>query len=137
MGRLNIEIVSNETDHVGLNGKRFRSPTVLIRVNRSSVSRNVLVMGGLLLACHVADGFLTFAGITTFGLTSEANPYVGRLMATHGVIPGIFIVKTVGVALTLLVMWLAHTRRWLRPFITMSVGAYLVLAVVPWLQILL
>ena len=133
MGRISFQIVRTETDHVGVNGKPFRSPTVLIRVHRSWMSRNVLVLGSLLIACHIADGYLTFKGISNLGLMREANPYVGRLVAQHGVIPGIIIVKSAGVGITLILMWLSNSRRWLRPFITAAIAMYVSLALVPWM----
>jgi len=133
MARLDFEIVHRETDHVAVNGRPFRSPTVLIRVNRSVMSRNVFVLGALLIACHIADGYLTFVGISNFGVMREANPYIGRLVAEHGVIPGIFLVKTAGIAITLLMMWLSNSRRWLRPFIVAAIAMYLALAVIPWI----
>jgi len=134
---LGFEVERKETDHVGLNGKRFRSPTVLIRVRRgASISRNALVLGSLLIACHLADGLLTFWGIETFGLRTERNAFIQRLVYSHGTIPGLFIAKSFGVIFSLLLMFLAHQRRWLRPFLALSIGLYICLALVPWMIIL-
>lgn len=134
MGKLKFEVVHAETDHVCVRGKRFRSPTVLIRVHRSAaISRNVLVLGALLITCHLADGFLTFVGISQLGHSGEGNQMLRSMAISHGTIPAIFIAKSFGVVLTLVLMWLSHSRRWLRPALTGAILFYVTLALVPWL----
>ena len=136
MGKLEFEIVHAETDHRCVSGKTFRSPTVLIRVNRSAaISRKVFVLGGLLIACHIADGFLTFAGVAQSGYAAEGNSLLRHLISTHGAIPAVFLAKSLGVVFTIWLMWLAHSRRWLRPVMTGAILCYLTMALIPWLLV--
>lgn len=138
MGILNFEVLHQETDHICVRGRSFRSPTVLIRVLRGPpISRRVLVVGGMLVLCHLLDGFMTFWGVGNLGMVSEANHAVRFLIASHGTIPALFMVKSVGVLVTLLLMWLSHSRRWLRPLLSISVIFYVTVALVPWAALML
>jgi hypothetical protein len=138
MGILGFDIVHKETEHVAVDGKRFRSPTVLIRVRRRDfLSRKAFILGLLLVLCHLADGFLTFWGIESFGTLGERNPLVQRLVYHHGTIPGIFIAKSAGVAFSLVLIALSHKRRWVRPVLSLSIGLYIALAIVPWTMLII
>ena len=82
------------------------------------------------------DGLLTFMGLSHFGTSVEGNALLQKLVITHGTIPALFLAKSVGLVATLMLMWMSHSRRWLRPLMTASIAIYITMALVPWLVLL-
>ena len=89
------------------------------------------VLFALFIMAELMDAFLTFWGVTRFGLAAEANPLLFGLMTFYGVIP-VLIGKFCGsVALCLGIYAFDDRTRWL---IVLNVCMWL-FAVLPWLYI--
>jgi hypothetical protein len=61
--------------------------------------RTLLVLACIIL--QILDGLFTAHGVmySSLGLNVEANPFVKTMMSVFGIIPGIFLVKTSGIAI--------------------------------------
>ncbi len=125
------------SDHISFSGHSFRSPTVLISLGARSISRKVLILGSLLILCHIADGILTAIGMETFGLHMEGNPILRGFMHTFGTTVSLFAFKTISIIFSFFFMIFSHQRRWARPFLVLSIAFYLAMALGPWVGLLL
>jgi uncharacterized membrane protein len=134
MVRFTIE--QGTTEHIKLNGRRVRNPTVLLKVGRVGISRKAATLGALLLVLQILDGLLTFAGLSIFGIEMEGNALLRDLAHAYGAAPALFFVKLVAIVFVLFLTINAHKRRYLRPLIALLVVIYLALAIIPWVYIL-
>lgn len=130
---LNFEIVQGETEHIEIGGRRRRNPTVLIRVGRMSLSKKALILGAALVGCQIADGTLTYLGLTLFGVHMEGNVFLRHFMEQYGMGWALFVAKALAVCLAVALMFNAHRRRWVRPLILFAILVYFGLAVLPWI----
>ncbi len=134
MVRFRIE--KGTTEHIKLNGRRVRNPTVLLKVGSRGISYKAAGLGVLLLVLQVLDGVLTFAGLSVFGVEMEGNSLLRRLAYTYGAGPTLFFVKLTAIGFVVFLTLNAHRRRYLRPIIATLVVIYLTLAVIPWVYLL-
>jgi len=134
---MRFRIVKGETEHITLSGRRVRNPTVLLQVGRASISWKAALLGIILVIVQLADGILTFAGVSTWGADLEGNLFLRELVSTYGAAKALFFVKTAAIAVVIYITFRAHRRRWIRPLIMLIVALYLLLAIVPWAIILL
>ena len=84
------------------------------------------------LLAQLLDGIFTYIGVNTFGLSVEANPLIAGLMASYG--HGTALVGDKSVAGTLGVC--LHLRE-IHTAVALLAGFYVVVAIVPWMAILL
>jgi hypothetical protein len=92
-----------------------------------SMRQEGLVLAIFLIA-QVLDGLLTYAGIRRLGIEVEVNQLLVFYIETFGV--GLALVGAKGVACACgLILYVAHYHRPL----AVATGAYLGIAVVPWL----
>ena len=92
-----------------------------------SMRQEGLVLAIFLIA-QVLDGLLTYAGIRRLGIEVEVNQLLVFYIETFGV--GLALVGAKGVACACgLILYVSH---YLRP-LAVATGAYLGIAVVPWL----
>ncbi|MDZ4785313.1 MAG: DUF5658 family protein [bacterium] len=131
-----FKVVQGETEHITYTGKRIRKSTVLIKVGSLSFSKKAFLLGGALAMCQLFDGFLTYLGLEMQGLHMERNTFLRELMRAYGMAPVLVIAKFLAVVLVIGLTTYAHRRKWIRPLIAALVGIYLVLAVVPWMYII-
>ena len=126
-----------ESNHISFSGHHFRSPTVLISLGARSISKKALILGVLLILCHVADGILTAIGTERFGLHVEGNPVLRVFMHTFGTTISLFAFKTISIIFSFFFMVFSHQRRWARPLMVLSIAFYLVMALGPWVGLLM
>ncbi len=131
-----FEICEGTVDRIGFSGQVRRDSTVLIRVGRRGLSKRAILLGKLLVLCHIFDGLFTFFGMELFGIGAEGNVLLREAMFSVGAASALFLAKTFAIALTLTLTFLAHRRLWLRPIIAGLVVVYLFMAIFPWAYIL-
>lgn len=76
---------------------------------------------GAVLAC-AGDVVTTFVGIELLGMT-EKNPIMAELMASIGVLPGLFTSKLALLTVAGMFCHFSDKRKWLFPMIPLVVGA--------------
>jgi len=91
----------------------------------------------VLVALQILDGILTYAGMSTFGVGAEGNPFLRGLMSFVGVFPAIAITKVACIAVIMTLCAQAHRISWLPAALTCVAGIYVFAAVVPWSLLLL
>ena len=84
------------------------------------------------LLAQLLDGIFTYIGVNTFGLSVEANPLIAALMASYGHGTALVGAKTVAGALGVCL----HLRE-IHAAVALLAGFYVVVAIVPWMAILL
>ncbi len=131
-----FKIEKGTTEHISLNGRRVRNPTVLLKVGSKGISYKAAGLGVLLLILQVLDGVLTFAGLSVFGVEMEGNTLLRQLAHAYGAGPTLFFVKLTAIGFVIFLTLNAHRRRYLRPIIATLVVIYLTLAVIPWVYLL-
>jgi uncharacterized membrane protein len=131
-----FRIEKGSTEHIKLNGRRVRNPTVLLKVGQQGISYKAATLGALLLVLQVLDGILTFTGLSIFGVEMEGNALLRRLAEMYGAAPTLFFVKLTAIGFVIFLTLNAHRRRYLRPVIAILVVIYLTLAVIPWVYLL-
>ena len=129
---IKFEVVEGPTENIALDGRRIRRSTVLIRVGRVSLSRKAFILGAALVGCQILDGLLTYIGLSIMGVHMEGNTFLRQLMHAYGTAPSLFVVKSFAVVLAVILMFQAHTRRWIRPLLFIVITIYFTLAVLPW-----
>ena len=133
---MRFEVVKSETEHITLDGRRVRNPTVIIRVGQVSLSKRALILGGSLVLCQIFDGALTYLGLQLLGVEMEGNRFLRELMNAYGTWFILVVIKMIAIGLVVLLTFHAHKRRWIRPLILILVLVYTCLAVVPWVYII-
>jgi hypothetical protein len=84
------------------------------------------------LVTQVLDGVLTYIGVSTYGMHMEGNPLIAWLMAAMGHGPALAAAKvTAGFFGVVLHLSAVHGA------VALLAGFYLIVAVVPWVAILL
>ncbi len=105
--------------------------------SESSKELRITWLAAVLVTLQVLDGILTYAGMSTFGLGAEGNPFLRSLMGIVGVFPAIAITKVACIAVIMTLCAQAHRISWLPTALTCVAGIYAVAAVVPWSWLLL
>ena len=98
-------------------------------VSRHATLANLLVVTFLL--TQVLDGIFTYIGVTTFGISIEANPIIASLMTALGHGPGLLSAKLLAAGLGIML----HLRQ-IHAAIAALSAFYLVVAIVPWSALL-
>ncbi len=137
---IKFDIVHGETEHIALGGSRSRNPTVLMRVHTPkktlSLSKRAFLLGATLIVCQILDGVLTYFGLRLLGFQAEGNGLLRNLIQMYGAIPALFVTKMVTLISVATLTIAAHRRKWIRPIIFSLCAVYIILAIVPWVLVL-
>jgi len=88
---------------------------------------------------QIADGVLTYIGVTRLGISAEGNPLVGYFIRLLGPFQGLFFVKTIGIIVIFIIgvrCIRAEDRKWLHNFLVSMIGFYVTFAIIPWVYVL-
>lgn len=133
---MKFEVIKGEREEIHYSGKRARRHTTLIRMGNRSLSQKALILGGILAACQLLDGILTYVGLSLLGVSMEGNTLLRTLMEFYGKTPVLFVSKLIALVLVVILTFEAHRRSWLRPVIYLLIVLYLALALIPWTYII-
>ncbi|MCI5066644.1 DUF5658 family protein [bacterium] len=99
-------------------------------------ARFLLPLATLLIALQLLDGVLTAYGVSVFGIESEGNPLLRRLMENFGSLPVLIAAKGLGIAIVCALVFYAAEVRWIEKAMAGVAGLYLIAAVLPWTVLL-
>jgi hypothetical protein len=85
----------------------------------------------LFLVAQVADGVLTYVGVSTYGVHVEGNPIIGWLMGAMGQGPALATAKVAAGCFGVILHVSAVHKT-----VALLAGFYLVAAIVPWVAVL-
>jgi uncharacterized membrane protein len=94
------------------------------------------VLGLILIVLQIADGVLTGFGMSFFGTQMEGNVLLRTLMHEIGVIPALVLVKSLAIAVVIVLVQLSSQVSWLPMALKGVIGLYMLAAVIPWSVIL-
>jgi uncharacterized membrane protein len=82
---------------------------------------------------QIFDGFLTWIGITRYGIGFEGNPILQRLMLHFGAESALVGTKLLAITAILFICLFSRNTKWVKPGLIMTNAIYLGLAVIPWI----
>lgn len=94
------------------------------------------VLGIILIVLQIADGVLTGFGMSFFGTQMEGNVLLRTLMHEIGVVPALVLVKSLAIAVVIVLVQLSSQVQWLPMALKGVIGLYMLAAVIPWSVIL-
>ncbi len=103
---------------------------------RPEVSREIKILGLLLIAIQVLDGLLTAAGVLNWGTAAEGNYLIRTLMDSIGLVPALIVVKSLAILIVLTLCGLSSRISWVGSALKTVIAIYLVAAIVPWALLL-
>jgi hypothetical protein len=106
-------------------------------IKQNAPTREIIILGLILTILQISDGLLTGVGVGLFGTAAEGNPLLRCLMEHCGVMPTLFTAKTLAILSIYIVCRFSIKVRWANNAIRSLIGVYLLLAIAPWMSILL
>ena len=106
------------------------------RPTEQRLSREVIVLGTMLVTLQVLDGILTSIGVSRFGTNVEGNPLLRELMLHFGHIPTLAVIKLFAVGIVFSLVALTPRLPWVKHALTAVSGVYICCAIIPWTYLL-
>lgn len=107
-----------------------------LETTRSETLSRAAVLGAILITLQILDGVLTGYGMNFFGTDMEGNVLLRTLMNAIGVIPALLLVKSIAIAVIIVLVSLSAQVKWLPLAMKGVIGLYVIAAIIPWSLIL-
>jgi uncharacterized membrane protein len=133
---LNISVADATIERISFDGVIDVDRTVMFYMGEHKIAKKALLLGVIMVICHILDGILTFFGMEIFGIAAEGNGLLRYFMEHYGHGTTLFLGKTAAVIVTIALMCISHRRKWVRNLLAGVIAIYLVLAIFPWFYIL-
>ena len=88
---------------------------------------------------QIADGLLTYIGVSRLGSSAEGNPLVRCFIDLFGPFQGILLVKLLGLTAVYIICVRCirvDDTKWLQNFLISMISFYLIFAIIPWVYVL-
>jgi hypothetical protein len=115
---------------------RFFLDPSLERMGNFWFLQSTLILGSLLIAIQILDGFLTYLGVSFVGLASEGNLILRHLMGLYGPAPTILVAKVSGIILGIFLARQARSCVSIQLVIGLVIAYYTARALIPWTVVL-
>lgn len=99
-------------------------------------SKDIYITGIILSILQIADGALTAAGISRYGIHAEGNPLLKSLMIAIGPVEALIAVKLLAIFVIGALCMLASQIPWVTKALKGMILLYICAAIVPWTAIL-
>lgn len=133
---MNQVAVKLNTPEIRLVSNNRPSKTPSKFLNFDIPSKQILVLGAILIVLQFLDGLLTAIGVGHFGTDKEGNILIRTLMNSIGHVPALLLVKLTAVFVIVNLCLLASRVSWLAGALKAMITIYLCAAVIPWTAIL-
>ena len=110
---------------------------ISLNATESRTSKEVYILGTILIALQVMDGLLTAVGIDNFGIAAEGNPFLRSLMELIGPFSTLIVVKSAAIIIVGYLCTLASEISWIKNALRGMIFVYALCAVIPWTALLL
>jgi hypothetical protein len=97
------------------------------------IDEGTRLLGLSLCWLQIFDGFLTWIGITRYGIGFEGNPFLQNLMLNFGPESALIGTKLFAIAAILFVCIFSKNAKWVKSGLIITNAIYLLLAVIPWI----
>lgn len=97
------------------------------------VDEGIRLLGLSLCWLQIFDGFLTWIGITRYGIGFEGNPFLQSLMFNFGAEPTLVGTKLFAITAIMFVCVFSRNAKWVKSGLIVTNLIYLTLAVIPWI----
>jgi len=97
------------------------------------VDESTRLLGLSLCWLQIFDGFLTWIGVTRYGIGFEGNPFLHNLMLSFGPESALVGTKLFAITAILFVCIFSKNAKWVKSGLIMTNAIYLLLAVIPWI----
>lgn len=98
-----------------------------------AVDEGVRLLGLSLCWMQIFDGFLTWLGISRYGIGFEGNPFLHNLMLNFGAVPTLIGTKLFAIIAVIFVCVFSQNAKWVKSGLIVTNAIYLILAVIPWI----
>ncbi len=97
------------------------------------VDEGTRLLGLSLCWLQIFDGFLTWIGISRYGIGFEGNPFLQSLMLSFGAESALVGTKLFAITAIVFVCIFSRNAKWVKSGLIMTNAIYLLLAVIPWI----
>lgn len=134
MAELAIQVLNQPVINVA--AYRQAAQRARSEVASNPISKEILILGAMLIVLQFLDGLLTAMGINVFGISAEGNPMIRYFMSQFGHIPALIIVKSLAIAIVCYLCSLSNQILWISGAMKGMICIYLCAAIIPWSAIL-
>ena len=114
-----------------------RTSAAFQRFSYPASKTEIYIVGIILITLQILDGLLTGIGVSKFGAYAEANILIRTLILQWGPIAALVIVKSLAIAIVLILCHLASKINWVTSALKGVIALYLCAAIIPWTAILI
>lgn len=98
----------------------------------SGLSKEVIVLGLILIALQIADGILTNIGMNLFGTGMEGNSLLREIMENYGAVTALVLSKGFAIATIIGLVYLSNQVSWIKVALKCVIVIYTTFAIAPW-----
>jgi uncharacterized membrane protein len=98
-----------------------------------AVDEGTRLLGLSLCWLQIFDGFLTWIGVTRYGIGFEGNPFLQNLMLSFGAEQALIGTKLFAISAIMFVCIFSANAKWVKSGLILTNAIYLILAVIPWM----
>ena len=100
------------------------------------ITKEVLILGGILAFLQILDGVLTSIGVQQWGIHAEGNLFLRNLMVCVGHLPALIIAKSVAIGVIGGLCYCSTRVKWISTAFRLVICIYLIAAIIPWTVLL-
>jgi hypothetical protein len=97
------------------------------------VTEDIRLLGISLCWLQIFDGFLTWLGVSRFGINFEGNPLLRNMMISIGTEQALVITKITAICAIIFICFCSQNAKWVKPSLIIANSFYLLIAVIPWI----
>ena len=97
------------------------------------IDESIRLLGLSLCWLQIFDGFLTWIGVSRFGVGFEGNPFLQHMMENFGAEPTLIGTKIFAISAILFICLCSRNAGWVKLGLILTNALYLVVAVIPWI----
>ena len=100
--------------------------------NIKTPSKDVIVLGLILIALQIADAILTNIGMNLFGTGMEGNSLLRSVMENYGTVAALTVSKAFAIATIIALVYLSSQIQWIKGALKGVIVIYFSFAIAPW-----
>ncbi|MDD7473987.1 MAG: DUF5658 family protein [Bdellovibrionota bacterium] len=103
-----------------------------VKSNINTPSKEVIVLGLILISLQVLDAILTNIGMNLFGTEMEGNSLLRCVMENCGTLTALVVSKAFAIATIIALVYLSNQVKWIKVALKGVIVIYFSFAIAPW-----
>lgn len=95
-------------------------------------SREVVILGVILISLQIADAILTNMGMKVFGTEMEGNLLLRHIMESYGTVVALIAAKSFAISVIIGLVYLSNQVKWIPVALKSVIVIYSGFAIAPW-----